>query len=48
MSYKKSLVTTTEKIVKEVINDMETKPHVVKEDITYYIEKNNIDTVNKT
>ena len=48
MSYKKSLVTTTEKIVKEVINDMETKPHVVKEDITHYIEKNNIDTVNKT
>ena len=48
MSSKKSLVTTTDKIVKEGINDMEKKPNVVKEDITHPIAKNNIDTVSKT
>ena len=47
MSSKKSLVTTIEKIVKEYINDMGTKPNVVKEAITPPIMKNNIDTVKK-
>ena len=42
------MVTTTEKNVKEGINDMGTKPNVVKEAITIPIAKNNIDTVNKT
>ena len=48
MSLKRSFVTTTDEIVKEGINDMEKKSHVVKEDITPPIAKNNIDTVNKT
>ena len=48
MSYKNSLVTTTDKIVKEGINDMEIKPNVVKKSITPSIAKNNIDKVNKT
>ena len=39
MSSKNILVTTTEKMVKEGINDMETKPNVVKEAITHPIEK---------
>ena len=30
------------------INDMETKPNVMKEAITHPISKNKIDTVNKT
>ena len=39
MSYKNSLVTTVDKIVKEGINDMGTKPNVVKEAITPPIEE---------
>ena len=42
MSAKNSLVTTTEEIIKEGINDMK-KPNVVKEAITPPIAKNNID-----
>ena len=48
MSSKNPLVTTTEKMVKEGINDTETKPNVVKEAITHPIAKNKIDTVNET
>ena len=48
MSYKNSLAATTEKIVKEVINDMGIKHNVVKEDITPPNAKKNIDTFNKT
>ena len=47
MSSKKSLVTTTEEIVQEGINDMGTKPNLAKEAITTPIDKNNIYTVNK-
>ena len=46
MSSKKALVTSTDKIVKEEINDMETKPNVVEKSITHPIEKNKINTVN--
>ena len=35
-------------MVKEGINDTETKPNAVKEDITPTIAKNKIDTVKKT
>ena len=35
-------------MVKEGINDTETKPNAVKEDITPTIAKNKIDTVNET
>ena len=48
MSSKKPLVTTTDKMVKEDINYMETKPNVVKGATTYTIARNKIDTVNKT
>ena len=48
MSSKKSLVTTTDKIFREGINDMGTEPNVVKEFITPPIAEKNIDTVNKT
>ena len=48
MSYKKSLVTTTDKNSKEGINDTGTKHNVVKDPITPPIAKNNIDTVKKT
>ena len=48
MSSKNSLVTTTVKIAKKVINNMETKPNLVGEAITHPIAKNKIDTVNKT
>ena len=48
MSSKNALVTTTDKIFKEGINEMETKPNVVKEAITPPITKNIIDTVKKT
>ena len=48
MSYKKPLVTTTEKMVEEGINDMETKPNVVKEAIAHPIATDKIDAVNKT
>ena len=47
MSSKNSLVTTTEKIVKEGNTDIGTKPNVMKEAITSPAEKNNIDTVKK-
>ena len=47
MYSKKSLVTTTDNISKEGINDMGTKPNVLKESITPPISKNNICTVNK-
>ena len=46
--FQKSLVTTTDKFIKEGINNMETKPNLVKESINTFIAKNNIDTVNKT
>ena len=48
MSSIKPLIATTGKISKEGINDMEAKPNVVEKDITHYIAKNKIDTVNKT
>ena len=48
MSSKKALVTTNNKIFKEGINDMGTKPDLVKEAITPPIAKKNIDTVKKT
>ena len=47
MSSKKSLVTTTEIIFKEMINDMGTKPNMVREAITPSIAKNNFYTVKK-
>ena len=47
MSSKNPLVSTTEKIVKEGINYMETKPNVVDEAITHPTGKNKLDTVNK-
>ena len=47
MSSRKSLVTTTDKIIKEGINEMRTKSNFVKEDITPDIAKNSIDTVKK-
>ena len=48
MSYKNSLVPTTENMVKEVINDMETKPTVVEKAVTHCMEKNKIDDINET
>ena len=45
MSSKTSLVSTTGEIVKEGINDMGTKPNLVKEAIAPPIAKKNIDTV---
>ena len=48
MSSKNTLVTTTDKIVREGNTDMLTKPNVLKEDITPPNAKNNNDTVNKT
>ena len=48
MSSKNPLVATTEKIVKEGINDMKKEPNVVDEAITHPITKYEIDTVNKT
>ena len=47
MYYKKPLVTTKEKMVKEGINYMEIKPNVVREDITPPIANNKIDAVNE-
>ena len=47
MSSKNPLVTTTEKMVKEWINNKK-KSNVVKEAITHPIAKNKIDTVNET
>ena len=48
MYNRKALVTTTDKIVKEGINNMGTKPNVLKKSITLPTAKNNIDTVNMT
>ena len=48
MSSKNPLVTTIDKMVKEGVNYMETKPNVEKEAITCPIAKNIIDTINKT
>ena len=48
MSSVNALVTTINIISKKRINDMGTKPNVVKEAITPHISKKNIDTVNKT
>ena len=48
MSSKKALVTTTNKIVREGIIEMGTKPNVVKEAVTPPIAKNSFDTGNKT
>ena len=48
MSSKKPLVITTEKTVKEGINDMETKPNVVKEAITHPITTNKTNAFNET
>ena len=45
MSSKNPLVDTTEKIVKEGINDMETEPNMAKEAITHPIATTKIDTV---
>ena len=47
MYSKNKLVSTADKMVKEVINGMETKPNMVKEAITPPISKNKIDTVNE-
>ena len=41
MSYKNPLITNTYEMAKEGINDMETKPNLVKEAITYTIAKIN-------
>ena len=45
---KKSLVTTTDTVVKEENTGMGEKPNVVKEAITSPIAKKKVDTVNKT
>ena len=47
MSSKKPLVATTEKKIKEEINDMEKKHNMVDKAITCPIAKNKIDTVNE-
>ena len=47
MSSKKPLVATTDIIVKEGINDMETKYDVAREAITHIISKNKIGAINK-
>ena len=41
------MVATTDNMVKEGINDMETKPNVVEKSITHRM-KNKIDAINKT
>ena len=48
MSSKKPFVATTDKMVKEGINDMDTKHNVVEKNITHLIENNKIDAINKT
>ena len=48
MSSNKPLVHTTKKMVKEGINNMETKRNVVKTAITHHKGGNKIDTVNET
>ena len=48
MSSKNPLVHTTEKMVKEGINDMETKPNLEYESITHTIAKNKFDSINET
>ena len=47
MSYNKPLVPTKAIMVKEGINNMETKLNVVKTAITHHKRGNKIDTVNK-
>ena len=48
MSSNKPLVPTTENMVKEGINDMETKSILLQKSITRHKEKNKVDTVNET
>ena len=48
MSSKKPLVHTIEKMVKERINDMETKCNVVEKAITHHNGGNKIDVISKT
>ena len=48
MSSKNPLVYNTEKMVKERIDFMEIKRHVVEKSITHYKERNKIDAINKT
>ena len=48
MSYNKPLVPTIDKMVKEGINDIETKRNVVEKAITHHKEKNKIDAINET
>ena len=47
MSSTKPLVSTTDKMFKEGVNNMETKRNVVKIAITHHKGKDNIETVNK-
>ena len=42
------MVPTTDNMVKEGINDMETKPNVVEKSITHRKEKNKIDAIKET
>ena len=48
MSFNNPLVPNTENMVKEGINNTETKRNVVKTAITAHKEKNKTETVNKT
>ena len=48
MSSKNTLVATTDKLVKEGINDMETKPNMVEKAITHHMGENKIDAINET
>ena len=47
MSSKKPLVHTTEEMVKEGIDDMETQFYVVEKSINHHKEKNKIDAINE-
>ena len=48
MSSKNPLIATTKKIVKEGVNDMETKPNVVEESITRHMGNFKIGAINGT
>ena len=48
MSSKNPLVANTDKIVKEGMNNMETKPNVVGKTITHCMGENKIYAINKT
>ena len=48
MSSKNPLFPITEKMVKEGINDIETKRNVVEKAITHHKGKNKIDAINET